>query len=167
MKKLLIMILPMIAALLMQSCKGDEGPMGPAGPAGEPGRDGESGGAPCTEYISLDFTVESDNWQLIHGENGTAYYSYAFDNVTELNKDIFWNGIMNVYNIWTDNNATYQSQLPTVRHRKDGDDYFTCTIDYDFGEKSIIFNVTNSDFYIDEKPETMTFRVVAYYSIVE
>ena len=43
MKKLLLIMLPMLAALLLGSCRGDDGPMGPEGPMGPAGRDGRDG----------------------------------------------------------------------------------------------------------------------------
>jgi len=159
------MILPLVAAICLGSCKGDEGPMGPAGPAGHDGQNGQDGkdGDPCTNFLRYDFTVDSDYWELVKNEdNGKAYYKYSFK-FEELTKDICNYGIVGAYLMWDEDKVTYQSQLPTVRHNKEGDDYFTCTIDYDFGPQDITFYVTNSDFYVEDKPETMVFRVAIYY----
>lgn len=165
MKKVLFSLLT-LAVLFFSSCRGDEGPMGPQGPAGPAGQNGQNGhdghdGAGL-QYLRFDFTVDSKDW-ILAGEGKEKYYKYHFD-FSELTANLCDIAIVNAYYMWDDENGvTYQSLLPTVRHHVDGETYYTTTIDYDYAPGNLNFYVTNSDFFVDDKPETMVFRVVVYF----
>ncbi len=159
MKKVLLNLL-MIAALFFSSCRGDEGPMGPMGPAGPAGQNGTMDGAGL-QFLRYDFTVDSQDWEVI-GNDTEKFFKCHFD-FKELDADMCDIAIVSAYYMWDDEGKTYQSALPTVRHRADGSDRYTTTIDYDYAPGSLNFYVTNSDFFVADPPETMVFRVVVYY----
>ncbi len=158
----------MIAALFFSSCRGDEGPMGPMGPAGPAGQNGHIGvdgqdgkdGAGL-QFLRYDFTVFKEDWEVIGGDIEKCFKCH-FD-FKELTADLCDIAIINAYYMWDEDGTTYQSALPTVRHRGDLSLRFTTTIDYDYAPGKLNFYVTNSDFYVAEPPETMVFRVVVYY----
>jgi hypothetical protein len=136
--------------------------MGPAGPVGRDGKDGEDG---LVYYEKTDFTVESKDWQLRAPDDkpNERYYRYEFD-YKELTEEMCNIGIISAYLVYDDG---YQNPLPGTRyHSYEGNGqmfYYSQTIDYEYAPGKIIFIVTNSDFYTDEKPETMTFRVITHY----
>lgn len=164
-------MLPLLALMLLGSCRGDEGPMGPMGPQGEPGRDGLDGqngrdglDGEGMKTLDFDFTVEQNNWQAII-DTDEPYFKYSFDNFAELQKNVIEQGMLSVYRVFSDG---YYGAVPSVQLKKATDNngetvFYTQVIDYEFATNTINFFVTNSDFYMDEKPETMTFRVVVQY----
>ncbi|MDR2840703.1 MAG: hypothetical protein LBV75_05505 [Paludibacter sp.] len=57
--------------------------------------------------------------------------------------------------------GNYEQALPFTRHFEDVDGYlWTRTVDYDYSLDDINFYVTNSDFATNDRPESMSFRVV-------
>lgn len=162
MKKLLLIMLPMLAVLLLGSCRGDDGPMGPEGPMGPAGRDGVDGEGFKT--LEFDFTVAQNDWLAVKDVN-EPYFKCSFDQFQELEKDIIDHGMLAVYRILDDD---YFGALPTVQLHKgnnaEGTEiFYTQLIDYEFAPGVINFYVTNSDFYMDEKPDAMKFKVVVHY----
>ncbi len=161
MKKLLL-LMPLIATLFLTSCEGDPGPMGPMGPSGNDGEDG------VVNYVKSKFTVESNDWELVDNQ----YYKFTFD-YEELTTTMCDIGVVCAYMFWTDDeNVMYQGQLPCTRYyteEKKNDDgttsdiFYSTTIDYEYGPNQITFFVTNSDFYIGDKPQTYNFRVITHY----
>ncbi|MBQ3656094.1 MAG: collagen-like protein [Bacteroidales bacterium] len=160
MKKLLLVLLTALSAATFQSCgKGDPGPVGPMGPAG---RDGEDG---VVFYHTADFTVDAQDWELRAPNNkpNERYFRYEFD-YKELTEEMCNIGVTNVYHIYNDG---YQNPLPSTKYHSYNQDgqtmYYSQTVDYEYAPGKIIFIATNSDFFTDEKPETMTFRVITHY----
>ncbi|MBR4325020.1 MAG: collagen-like protein [Bacteroidales bacterium] len=166
MKKLLLIMLPMLAALLLGSCRGDDGPMGPEGPMGPAGRDGRDGidGKDGEGMKTLEFTfgVKQNDWEIVK-DSKEPYFRYEFD-FKELESSIIDHGMLTVYRMLDDD---YYATLPVTKLHKDtndnGDIFYTQLIDYEFAPGKISFYVTNSDFYIDEKPDAMDFKVVVHY----
>jgi len=162
MKKLFLILLTAFSAINFQSCDGDRGPMGPHGPAGRVGRDGEDG---LVYYQKNDFTVASADWQLRAPDDkpNERYYRYEFD-YNELTDEMCDIGIVSAYFVYDDG---YQNPLPSTKFHSFEENgqkfYYSQTIDYEYAPGKIIFIVTNSDFYTDEKPGTMTFRVITHY----
>lgn len=159
----------MLAALLLGSCRGDEGPMGPMGPAGPAGLDGKDGqdgrdGKDGEGFKTLEFTftVEQNDWEIVK-DTPEPYFRCVFD-FKELESSIIDHGMLTVYRMLDDD---YYATLPITKPHKEtndnGDIYYTQLIDYEFAPSSISFYVTNSDFFIDEKPDAMDFKVVVHY----
>ncbi|MBP5683551.1 MAG: collagen-like protein [Bacteroidales bacterium] len=171
MKKLLFLMLPLLALMLLGSCRGDEGPMGPegpAGPAGLDGRDGQDGrdglDGEGMKTLDFDFTVEQNDWTPVL-DTEEPYFKFSFENFAELETKVIEQGMVSVNRVFGDG---YYGAVPSVQLKKATNDngdvvFYTQVIDYEFAPKTINFFVTNSDFYMDEKPETMTFRVVVQY----
>ena len=157
MKRYFLLIMMLATALFFESCRGDEGPMGPAG---RDGRDGEG-----LNVISSNFTV--DEWALV--ENDEPYFE-CLCKYPELDASMVEYGIVTPYIVWTgDDCKEYLQNLPAVRHhsytdkKNDETVYYTQTIDCEFTAGLIRFFVTNSDFYVEDMPENMKFKVVCHY----
>ncbi len=148
----------MLAVLLLGSCRGDEGPMGPMGPAGQDGLDGEG-----FKTLEFTFTVDQNDWDAIT-DTEEPYFKCMFD-FKELEATIINQGMLSVYRLLDED---YNATLPITKPHKETNDagediYYTQLIDYEFAPGKISFYVTNSDFFMDEKPETMEFKVVVHY----
>lgn len=133
--------------------------MGPMGPAG---RDGEDG---VVFYRKDEFEVIQKDWKVAE-LNGSKYFKCEFDypELTETMCDI---GIVNAY-LLIEDDITYQRQLPAtnaynVETEENQSYFYTTVIDYEYAPGVITFYVTNSDFNVDKKPETMIFRVITHY----
>lgn len=154
MKKITCFLL-VIASVAFSSCVG---PQGPQGPQGEPGT--------STQWKIINLTVPTGNWELASNDDDTNPYYYATFDVPELDDFIYDQGLTKCYiefNRGTDN--AYQQELPYVRHFEAYNDnneqiIWTQTVDYDFGIGFVNVYVTFSDFFVDERPETMDFRLV-------
>ena len=161
MKKLLLIMLPLLAALLLGSCRGDDGPMGPEGPMGPAGLDGVDGeGFKTLEY---EFLVAQNDWKAVTNTD-EPYFMYDFD-FTKLDSYVIDHGMITVYRVFDNGNFT---ALPNVKLRKETNQAgkeitYTQLIDYEFAPSFLCFYVTNSDFYMDEKPDAMKFKVVVHY----
>lgn len=146
-----------IIAAALTACIGPQGPQGPQGEQGEPGI--------STQWEVINLTVPTDDWELVSSTDGTnPYYRAKFD-VPELDDFIYDQGLTKCYiefNRGTNN--AYQQELPYVRHfeayENDQQIIWTQTVDYDFGIGFVNVYVTFSDFFVDERPETMDFRLV-------
>lgn len=161
MKKLFTFISAMVIAASMQSCEGPAGPEGPMGPMGPAGQDGSS-----FFFINKEFTVESAHWI-----NEGSYFSYTFD-IPELNKEMCESASIVVYRYYDET----QTPLPDVKHHSEDKEeknengeivpfsiYWTTTVDYDYQPGKITFYYTCSDFFTNENPPTMDFRLVVHY----
>ncbi len=101
------------------------------------------------------FTVSSSDWQYMDDQSGlNNYYMYSFP-YSKLEQYICDEGSVQAYL----KSGEYQQALPIVRHHENSRAQWTTTTDYEYRPGEITFFVTNSDF-IDERPESMTFRVV-------
>ena len=157
----------MFALMLLGSCRGDEGPMGPVGPAGPAGQDGLDGhdgvDGEGLKTLEFTFTVEQNDWAAMM-DSDEPYFKCEFDNFKELESDIINHGMLTVYRMLDED---YYATLPVTKLHKEsndnGDIFYTQLIDYEFAPGKISFYVTNSDFYMDEKPDAMDFKVVVHY----
>ena len=138
-------------ALLMTfaSC---EGPMGPEGPAG-----------PGTNWKILTFTVDSRDWKMMQNEDGSnPRFFYEFE-VPEIDEFIYTDGLVSAY-MYTNVGIETQTPLPYVLHQEAVDNQgntilWTETYTYDYSPGSIAFYSTFSDFFVEQNPPTMEFRV--------
>ena len=121
----------MLAALLLGSCRGDEGPMGPMGPAGPAGLDGKDGqdgrdGKDGEGFKTLEFTftVEQNDWEIVK-DTPEPYFRCVFD-FKELESSIIDHGMLTVYRMLDDD---YYATLPITKPHKEtndnGDIYYT------------------------------------------
>jgi len=132
----------------------------------------------CEEYNRQDFnetywfvqeyTVRSNDWQLVNGVNQLdSYYRYSF-NIPELNRDIFNKGHVFCY-MFQKNDAgqDVQTLLPFIIPRGENtngkESLWMESYAYDFAVGKITFYFNCSDFITDVRPETTTFRVVLNY----
>jgi hypothetical protein len=121
-----------------------------------------------TYWYVKEYTVRSNDWQLVNGVNQLdSYYKYSF-NIIELSRDIYEKGHVFCY-MFQKNDAGQEVQtiLPfTVpRGEKVGstENLWTETYAYDFAPGKVTFYVNYSDFFTDVAPPTTTFRVVLNY----
>jgi hypothetical protein len=126
----------------------------------------ESGIAPANEtwFYVREYTVRSDQWRLVGGEDELdSYYEYEVS-VPDLDRDVFYYGNVDCY-MYLDNDYTIQAKLPEVIHRGQynpttrEDDLWTETYKCDYAIGSILFKVEYSDFYTGNRPGTKKFRV--------
>ena len=157
MKRYFLLIMMLSTALFFESCRGDEGPMGPAG---RDGRDGEG-----LNVLNAIFTA--DDWTLVKGDE--PYFKCQKD-FPELDPGMVEYGIVTPYLVCRDDAGNeYYQNLPAVRHHASFNDEtqetinYTQTIDCEFAAGTITFFVTNSDFYVEDMPEKMKFKVVCHY----
>ena len=152
MKKIIGLLFLVIA---LTSC---EGPMGPQGQAGEDGADGAVEG---WKYAT--FAVSSSDWQIIDNVEGNPCYmcEFAWDDITDY---VYEEGLA-IGNIYTTvGSVETLSPLPYVLHRQETDDagnpiYWTETYTFDYSPGYVAFYVTYSDFFMEQRPEDLVFRV--------
>ena len=131
MKKIFTMI---ALALILVSC---QGPMGPQGPQGPPGQPGEG-----VNWKVYDFTIPSDRWELVNGENQlNSYFMYVFDGneaPKELQYVTQYDGDVSGYFIGRlDNGEELYSPLPY-------EVYAGQVVGEHVHEKDLVINVTKS-----------------------
>lgn len=153
MKNLLAIFL---MAILFVSCEG------PQGPQGLPGDNAE----PTLWVIENDIEVRSSDWKLSKNEAGEPIYTYDFrikDKDYALYMKAYENGLVTSYMYLDhkDDKLEAQTPLPNPVDRQDKDgNQWTETYSYDYTiDGFIIFKVSVSDFYLDQKPPTTYFRV--------
>ncbi len=160
MKNLLAIFL---MAILFASC---EGPMGP------PGRDGLDGenSEPTSLVIDYQIEVRSSDWKLSKTEAGEPIYTYDFrikDKDFDLYKKAYYEGLVTSYMYldFGDKDLEAQTPLPNPVNRQDNEGHlWTETYSYDYTvDGFIIFKVSVSDFFLDQKPPTTYFRVALTY----
>ncbi|MBR4264858.1 MAG: hypothetical protein IKQ46_02260 [Bacteroidales bacterium] len=158
MKKIFLFIPMLIAVLIFQSCKGDMGPMGPMGPAGEDG---------VVLIHRFDLEINSNDWEKVDNQ----YFRYRFE-LPELTETMCIDGVVSAYITWEDNGVQYQSQLPQTRYyseEKNNDDgtsetiFYSTTIDYEYAPGELTVFYTNSDFFVNERPQSLKLRVIVHY----
>lgn len=147
---------------ILVSCEkvGPMGPQGPQGPQGEPG----------SGVVNIVFiNVNTDDWAYSDYDDNN--YFYATVDMPEITKDIFDGGIIKMYRVFDyDTSNPVQIEMPFTRHKEEyvgpGEyDYvnWTETLDYEFGVGSMNIFFTVSDFFYQDKPESMRFRCVIMY----
>ncbi len=157
MKKFLF-LLP-IAMLLFASCEGPIGPVGPMGEKGEPGED--------YWFIKV-YTIKSDEWELVMGEDELGSYYMAEVEIPELDEDIYEDGTVFCYMFQNIDGLEVQTPLPfTIPYgetNQNGEELlWTETYAFDFTEGSIGFYVNYSHFYTSNRPPDISYRVVLNY----
>lgn len=119
-----------------------------------------------TNWQILNFNVKASNWEPCKDSNGINPFFRASLDVPELTSEILEKGMMQAYVYVGENN---QQLLPYVRHYEsydkdqEGNDVqymWTQTIDIEYGVGGAWIYVTNSDFYTEETPGDMFFRIV-------
>ena len=148
MKKIIGLLLLMIA---FTAC---EGPMGPPGPPGPAGGNGDS---MLEGWKYRTFTVKSEDWQLVDGPEPFYVYEFQWDELTEY---VYKKGVVmgNVYTLVGD--VETLTPLPFVLHRQDSKGTFwTETYTFDYNPGYVAFYATFSDFFVDQRPGDMDFRV--------
>ena len=155
MKNLLAIFL---MVFLFASC---EGPMGP------PGQDGG-----ITEWwIKEEIKVKSSDWELVYNENKDPIYIYEYridDQDMSLYTDTYRKGLITTYMYLDfDDDAEAQTALPNSVHRRDAKDnsiLWTETYSCDYTRDGfLIFKVTFSDFFTDQRPPETHFKAVLTY----
>ena len=165
-----------LLAIAFASC---EGPMGPEGPQGIPGPEGPEGpqGIPGPEgpagsggdsgivegWRYATFTVNSNDWQEIPNVEGNPCYmcEFEWDEITDY---VYEEGLA-IGNIYTTvGDVETLSPLPYVLHRQATDEagnpiYWTETYTFDYNPGYVAFYVTYSDFFMEQRPGNIDFRV--------
>lgn len=150
-------------ALALVSCQGPMGPMGPMGPQGPQGEPGEG-----INWKVYDFTVPSDQWQLVNGENQlNSYFMYIFDGndaPAELEYVTQYDGDVSGYFISRlDNDDELYSPLPYEIYagQANGNNEWLWSelYTFDFTHNSIAFYVYYNDFATGTRPPTCKFRM--------
>lgn len=137
------------------------------GPAGPPGQDGG-----ITEWwIKEDIKVKSSDWELVYNENKDPIYIYEYridDQDMSLYTDTYRKGLITTYMYLDfDDDAEAQTALPNPVHRRDAKDnsiLWTETYSCDYTRDGfLIFKVTFSDFFTDQRPPETHFKAVITY----
>lgn len=152
MKNLLAIFL---MAVLFVSCDGEVGPMGP------PGKDGSA-----TEWlIEKDIAVYPSDWKLKEDLDGNPFFMYEYrikDEDWTLYEDAYYEGLITGY-MYLDfgTNKEAQTALPNPIDRRDKDNnIWTETYAAEYTKDGfIIFKVTMSDFFVDQRPLETHFRI--------
>ena len=149
MKKILFLL--SAAIMLFASCEG---------PAGRDGLDEE------TYWYVRNYTIRSNDWELVNGVDQIGSYYRAEIEIPQLDREIYELGNVFCYMYYIDASGTeVQTLLPYIEHfgesTKVGEELWTKTISCDFTRGSIMFYVQYSDFFTGlEHPGTVRFRVV-------
>ena len=107
------------------------------------------------QMVSRDFTVKSANWFLQDG-----YYSVALE-VPEITKDVVDYGTVQVSRRLTDDKGQiFWTPLPSVRACEADGVLYSEYLDFEWTKGMVYVYFTATDFYTDEKPDDMYFRVM-------
>ena len=131
---------------------------------GPPGRDGLDGAE--TYWFVQTYTIQSNQWQLMNGEDQLNSFFQAKISIPELDRELCARGNIQCYMFR--NNTEVQTPLPfTIPYGDKGTGgeelLWTETVSFDFYPGTITFYVNYSDFYTSNRPETVKFRVVLTY----
>ena len=131
---------------------------------GPPGRDGLDG---QIYWFVKDYTINSNQWQLVNGVDQLGSYFQASINIPELDRDIYEKGNVFCYMYQRISGVEVQTLLPfTVPYGEgqgNSEHLWTETYACDFSPGTVMFYVNYSDFYTSNRPPTTTFRVVLNY----
>jgi len=129
---------------------------------GPAGRDGAE-----TFWFVKSYTINTNQWQLVNGVDQIGSFYQAKISIPELDREIYENGNVFCYMFVRVNNVEVQTPLPYSNHYGKvvggSEELWTETFSFDFYRGGITFNVTYSDFYTNNRPQTITFRVVLNY----
>lgn len=115
--------------------------------------------------VLVDFNIKANQWVL--DEEG-GYYSVTL-NVPQITADVVQKGTVTVSRRLTDasSNSPFWTPLPIVRANNEPDEqgnYFYSTyIDFEWSVGTVNVFVTATDFYTEQSPEEMFFRVAVFY----
>ena len=160
MKKIIGLLL---LAVAFASCEGPQGPEGPMGTEGPQGPAGSSGDGVIEGWRYATFSVNSNDWQEIANVDGNPCYmcEFEWEDIT----DYVYNEGLAIGSIYTTvGEVETLSPLPYVLHRQGTDDagnpiYWTETYTFDYNPGYVAFYVTYSDFFMDQRPGNIDFRV--------
>lgn len=165
MRKYVMMLVAMVAAMSLSSCKGDKGDPGL-------GMNWRIIDIPVHDADWI-YTYDTDEYRAQRDNN----YFYAWYNVPALDDFIFTEGSVHAYVIYSNGAEDIQRPLPYVTHNEafvtdeEGNEqpyFFTETYDFAYGVGWVEFNYRASDFaYEDDipmdpamRPTPMKFRLV-------
>ena len=148
MKKILFLL--SAAIILLASCEG---------PAG---KDAE------VYWFVKTYTINSNQWELINGEDQINSFFRAEIVIPELDRDIYKDGNVFCYMFQNVDGVEVQTPLPYSipvgqSYPNGSEELWTETYAFDFTVGSIMFYVNYSDFYTNNRPPTTRFRVVMNY----
>lgn len=155
MKNLLAIVL---MVFMFSSCEGEMGPMGPPG---------EDGGITYW-VVAEEIHVKSSDWELVEN-NGEPFYIYEYriaDKDFDVYQDAYGKGLITTYMYLSyDSDGEAQTALPNPVDRRDSDNnYWTETYAAEYTKDGfIIFKVTFSDFFVDQRPPETYFKAVITY----
>lgn len=154
-----------LVALFAVACTGPQGPRGQDG---------------LVNFKVIELDVTNRTWG--YSETSDNNYFIASYDMPEITKDIYENGVVQVYRRLYDDkgNETSQQLLPMTRHNEyfitdnkviDGKTYtnttagfYTETVDYEYGIGflNIFYTASDFDYEVDTQfvPDNMNFRVV-------
>ena len=136
------------------------------GPPGRDGLDGRDGAG--TYWFVKTYTIQSNQWTLINGEDQLNSYFRAQISIPKLDRELYERGNVQCYMFQNINNTEVQTPLPFTiplgeKGTGGGELLWTETVSFDFYPGTITFYVNYSDFYTSNRPGTVTFRVVLTY----
>lgn len=158
MKRAKVYLAVALSLLSFASCEGPAGPMGPEGPAGV--------GTNWKVYDNI--VVDSEDWILIQDADGSHPRYMAevslYDLTDEEFEFVYTDGTFGGY-VYKDMGVETQTPLPYIVHRESVDDQgyvltWEETYDFDYAPGSVAFYATYSDFFVEQRPPSMVFRVV-------
>ena len=173
MRKILYYVSLFLTLCLLASCRGMpglDGMDGLPGRDGRDGRDGIDGRDGVASIIVKEVVIPQDSWCYSDIDDNNFFF-YTFNNVKDLTKDVYDNGLLKMYRYITTDNKEVQMEMPYVRLSeqyvpsiKDWV-FYTETVDYDFskdGDLTIYYAASDFDYELDEAfiPESMRFRLV-------
>lgn len=127
------------------------------------------------ELKTVLITVKSNQWVYSNTKDGLNNYFYATVDMPEITQDVFKTGLIKMYRVWDwGSSSAVQMEMPFSRHNEEywedsetdeyGWNFYTESLDYEFGVGTMTICYTLSDFYyeIDEDyvPDQMQFRCV-------
>ena len=145
MKKIIGLLMLLVA---FTAC---EGPMGPEGPQGPPGE----GGGIVEGWRYKEFTVKSQDWKLSDDET-YFWCEYPWDEVTDY---VYEEGLAFGKLYTTVGDAETLTPLPYSIDCTDGKVVWQETYTFDYNPGWVAFYVNYSDFQMDVRPGDMKFRV--------
>ncbi len=162
MRKYVMMLVAIVVAMSLSSCKGDKG---------DPGLG--------MNWKIIDIPVHSADWQYtydtdVQRQQMDNNYFYAAYNVPALDDFIFTEGSVHAYVVYSNGAEDVQRPLPYVTHKEAfvGDPavrlFFTETYDFAYGVGWVEFNYRASDFAYEDaipmdpemRPTPKKFRLV-------
>lgn len=128
-----------------------------------------SGSASNVEMTTIILDVPSNGWFYSNLDNNN-YFKATFDEMPEITKDVFENGLIKMYRVYDYDTANpAQTELPFVRLSEYQDNngnwnFFTETVDYEIelGKITVYYTASDFDYELNEQfvPDPMSFRII-------